>query len=157
MKLKIPETLTIEHEALHARLGEATRLEGPLGEAARAVARILHPHFEREERIALPALGLLQVLAHGAVTPEMNEVVAMTEALKEELPRMLAEHQQIAGALRVFAEMAQTERRPECAELAKDLLLHARTEEEVLYPAAIVLGEYVKLRLGLPGIERRAS
>jgi hypothetical protein len=27
------------------------------------------------------------------------------------------------------------------------LMLHAQTEEEVLYPAAILIGEYLKLKL----------
>jgi len=27
------------------------------------------------------------------------------------------------------------------------LMLHAKTEEEVLYPAAILVGEYLKLKL----------
>jgi hypothetical protein len=28
------------------------------------------------------------------------------------------------------------------------LILHARTEEQVFYPAAILIGEYLKLKLG---------
>jgi hypothetical protein len=28
-------------------------------------------------------------------------------------------------------------------------MLHAKTEEEVLYPAAIVVGEYLKLKLNI--------
>jgi len=31
---------------------------------------------------------------------------------------------------------------------AETVLNHARLEEEVLYPAAIVAGEYLKVRLG---------
>ena len=34
----------------------------------------------------------------------------------------------------------------EHARFAQKLILHARTEEEVLYPAAILLGEYLKLK-----------
>jgi hypothetical protein len=30
-------------------------------------------------------------------------------------------------------------------------MLHAQTEEEVLYPAAILLGEYIKLKAGVGG------
>jgi hypothetical protein len=35
----------------------------------------------------------------------------------------------------------------EAVEFAKKLRLHAATEEEVLYPAAILVGEHVKLTL----------
>ncbi|MCC2663020.1 MAG: hypothetical protein K0S35_942, partial [Geminicoccaceae bacterium] len=32
-------------------------------------------------------------------------------------------------------------------QFAEKLKLHAQTEEQVLYPAAIVLGDYVRLKL----------
>jgi hypothetical protein len=34
------------------------------------------------------------------------------------------------------------------AQLAQKLILHAQLEEEVLYPASIVVGEYLKWKLG---------
>jgi len=37
----------------------------------------------------------------------------------------------------------------EYAEFAEALMLHAKTEEEVLYPASILIGEYVREKLGL--------
>lgn len=61
MHLAIPEPLTLEHQSLHKPLAEAARLEGALGDPARVVARILHPHFVREEQIALPPLNLLKL------------------------------------------------------------------------------------------------
>jgi hemerythrin superfamily protein len=33
------------------------------------------------------------------------------------------------------------------AEFARKLILHAQMEEEVMYPAAILVGEYVRLAL----------
>jgi hypothetical protein len=39
---------------------------GKVGEAAKAVANVLHPHFEKEEEYALPPLGLLSCLAREA-------------------------------------------------------------------------------------------
>ena len=39
---------------------------------------------------------------------------------------------------------AQAENRPEFARFAEKLILHARTEEEVLYPAAILVGEWLQ-------------
>ena len=49
MTFDTPAPLRAEHEALHARLVEATRAPGAVGVAAREVARLLHPHFVREE------------------------------------------------------------------------------------------------------------
>lgn len=147
MKLHIPEPMKKEHEELHATLATATKLSGRLGEAAKKVAATLHPHFVREEEIALPPLGLLTRLAKGEVNPEMKEVLLLTDKLEKELPRMLAEHQQIVKALKEFAQIALEEGEPEYAAFAEKLMLHAQTEEEVSYPAALLIGRYVKTKL----------
>jgi hypothetical protein len=99
MRFQIPKPLQAEHEELHATLAQATREPGVVGDAAREVARLLHPHFVREEEFALPPLALLAEIATGRVFPEMAEVLPMTRRLKAELPAMLAEHEQIVGAL----------------------------------------------------------
>ena len=143
----IPDPVREEHEELHRRLSEATMAGGRVGEAAKKVARILHPHFIREEELAMRPLGLLRALAEGSVTADMAGVLALTNALRDELPRMLAEHQQIVLALHALREAAREEDRPSCQELADQLVLHARMEEDVLYPAAIMVGEFLKLKL----------
>ena len=45
MDLKIPASLKVEHEELHAELSALTRAPGKTGEAARNVATALHAHF----------------------------------------------------------------------------------------------------------------
>ncbi len=143
MKFEIPKPLQAEHEELHATLVTATKVAGPVGEAAREVARLLHPHFVSEEEFALPPLALLSELARGGVTPEMAEVLPMTRRLKAELPKMLAEHRQIVGALEKLRAAAHATERPEYERFAEALVLHAQAEEQVLYPAAILIGEHV--------------
>lgn len=148
MKLEIPQPLKQEHDHLHEELAKATTVSGRVGEAARAVAEVLHPHFLKEEEYALPPLGLLTLLAQGKVTPEMADVLTMTDRLKAELPQMLSEHKAIVSALRNLVEAAKKENMMEYADFAEALILHARTEEEVSYPTSILIGEYVKLKLG---------
>jgi hypothetical protein len=147
MKFTIPEPLTHEHEELHAQLAKATKLAGPLGDAAKAVARVLHDHFVREEEIAMPPLGLLKDVAAGRIRPEMRQVLVLTDTLKAELPKMLEEHARIKAALADLERVARDQKQPEVADFARNLALHARTEEEVLYPAVLILGEYLKLKL----------
>ncbi len=147
MEFKIPQPLKEEHEELHSDLVKATKAGGKIGDAAKAVAGVLHPHFMKEEEYALPPLGLLIVLAEGKVAPEMRDVLTMTDKLKRELPQMLEEHKAIVGALENLREVAKKENKIEYAHFAEKLILHARTEEEVLYPAAILIGEYLKLKL----------
>lgn len=144
MEFKIPRPLKVEHEELHTELVHATKLEGEIGEAARHVAALLHPHFVKEEEYALPPLGLLAPLAAGKVTPEMRAVLALTDRLKADLPHMLAEHRAVVGALERLITAAKRQRQPEVVRFAEKLILHAQTEEDVFYPTAILIGEYVK-------------
>jgi hypothetical protein len=142
----IPQSLKLEHEELHAELVKATQEAGEIGEAAKAVAKLLHPHFVKEEEYALPPLGLLAALADGRATPDVTTVISMTDKLKADLPHMLQEHQHIVAALKNLAEAAGKGGKPQYVRFAEKLTLHAQTEEQVLYPAAILVGEYVKLK-----------
>jgi hypothetical protein len=148
MEFKIPHAMKVEHEELHADLTKAIQSGGKTGAAAQEVAEALHAHFESEEKYALPPLGLLPALAAGKIMPEMAQVFQMTDTLKAELPRMLEEHQAIVAALKKLIEAARQEGKPEYVHFAEKLMLHAQNEEEVSYPTAILIGEYLKLELG---------
>ena len=146
MKLEIPASLREDHAHIHGALVAATRIEGRISEAARALAQVLHPHFVREEEIALPPLALLEPLVRERFRPEWREVLPMTDALAAELPRMLREHGDILAATDHLQAVALEEGSADVARLADELKLHARAEEEVFYPAAILVGELVRLR-----------
>ena len=83
MKIKIPQSLKVEHEELHAELVEASKAGGKTGEAAKAVAKVLHNHFVKEEEFAMPPIGLLAVLARGKIDKQMRSVLAMTDRLND--------------------------------------------------------------------------
>jgi hypothetical protein len=146
MELQIPSSLEIEHQELHAELSRATKEPGKLGEAAQKVAGLLDPHFEKEEEFALPPLGLLSILAEGKVIPALKEVLAMTDKLKTELSQMLEEHKAIVVALANLVDQARIANKPEYERFAEKLTLHARNEEEVLYPASLLVGEFIQFR-----------
>ena len=57
---------------------------------------------------------------------------------------MLKEHKAIVAALKKLVAVAKKEKRNDIVHFAEKLMLHAKTEEEVLYPAAILIGEYLK-------------
>lgn len=145
---KIPASLKAEHDEIHKELLRATKAGGKTGEAARAVAEVLHAHFVKEEEIAMPPLGLLRALADGPVRPEMAKVLELTDKLRKDLPAMLKEHEAITRALDALAAAAKDENKPEARHFAEKLKQHAKTEEEVLYPAALLVGEFVRLKLG---------
>jgi hypothetical protein len=147
MKFPIAESIKTEHEELHAKLAGFRTAGGRTGEAAKVVADVLHSHFIREEEIAMPPLALLRALADDKLSPEMSEVLSMTDTLETELPHMLEQHRTIVNALEQLASVAGEEGRLEAVRFAEELILHARSEEEVLYPAAILVGRYLKLKL----------
>jgi hypothetical protein len=144
MKIEIPSAMKSEHDELHADLVKATKSGGETETAARAVARVLHGHFVGEEDFAMPPLGLLVSLSRGEYSPDMAEVLKMTDRLEADLPKMLSEHQAIMTALEGLAAAARRENKPEIEAFARRLMVHAKTEEQVAYPAAILVGRYVK-------------
>ena len=99
MKFDIPESLTREHEGLHEQLHRATEAGGAVAAAARDLIEVMHPHFVREEEIAMPPLALLGPLSRGEYRAEMDPVLELTDALADELPQMLEEHQRIRAAV----------------------------------------------------------
>ena len=145
--LRIPESMKAEHEELHEELYAATQTAGEIGEAARRVAEVLHEHFEKEEAFALPPLGLLPDLAAGRSGPALRQALPLTERLKADLPAMLAEHGAIVAALDGLVQAAEKAGEQRYVRFAEKLKLHAQTEEQVSYPTAILIGEYIKLVL----------
>lgn len=95
----------------------------------------------------MPPLGLLPSLSKGKVTSDMKDVLLMTDKLKADLNQMLKEHEEIVAVLEELVTAARKERKLKYVRFADRLTLHARTEEEIYYPAAILIGEYLKLKL----------
>jgi hypothetical protein len=145
--IAIPQSIQAEHKAIHAALTEATKAPGRVGIAARELAAVLGPHFKREDEIALPPLGLLGPLAAGETPAGMKEALAMSDALRKELPRMLEEHKHIRAATERLRTIAREEQDTVHAQFAEQLAAHATSEEEVLYPAAILVGDIIRARM----------
>jgi hypothetical protein len=144
---KVPEALQWEHDLIRQQLARAVGEGGRTGSAAEALVAALRPHVVKEEDFALPALGLLQHLVADRVSPVMRGVIVMTDRLKAQYDQMLADHEVIVAAVDALAEAATREGKPEYVGFTKQLLRHIKTEEQVLYPAAILIGEYLKLKL----------
>lgn len=147
MKFPVPEALREEHAQLHAELEPLTRAGGETGKAAQAVAAVLHVHFVKEEKYALPPLALLSPLAKGELSPDMAAVLPLTDELKRNMPQMLVEHAELQEALLRLAAAGKAEHKPQAERFAEGLMHHAQMEEQVMYPAAMLVGEYLKLRL----------
>lgn len=146
MDQKIPPSLRHEHGEMRASLEMATHFAGKSGEAAREVARLLLPHFKKEEEYALPPLDMLAVFADGGMPKDPVAIIMKADRLKADLADMLKEHQAVAKAVEKLYEAATGEERPDLARFARKLLLHAQMEEQIYYPASLLIGEYLKLK-----------
>jgi hypothetical protein len=153
--IRIPGSIQAEHREVMESLNQATHASGRVGAAARELAKLLRPHFEREEEIALPPLGLLRPLAAGdrLADDASSAAVSMSESLRSELPRMMQEHEAIRRAVGKLREAARAEKAAKYERFAEKLAMHARSEEEVLYPAAIVVGDLIRAKRAATGSE----
>ncbi len=75
-------------------------------------------------------------------------MMALNEKLKSGLPQMLQEHEheQIKLAMARLHPVARAEQKSQAMQFASALMAHARQVEEILYPAAILVGELLKSR-----------
>lgn len=146
MKFPGPKPLAQEHEALHGELAKALKAGGQTAAAAEVLVKIMHGHFVKEDELAMPPLGLLPQLARGQVPARMKNILPLTDKLREELPVFLKEHRAILAAVKKLGAAAQREGKPVQVQLTNKLKAHIAVEEQVLYPAAILIGDYLKLR-----------
>ena len=140
----IPASIRQEHAELHAALERAMKREDAVGPSARALAAVLHPHFVREEQVALPPLSALAPLVNRERIQAAETLIAMSDTLERELPRMLDEHRAIAAATERLRAAAAALDAKEWVQFATDLRRHAQLEEEVYYPAAVLVGRLLR-------------
>jgi iron-sulfur cluster repair protein YtfE (RIC family) len=142
--LAIPPSLQAEHHEIHEALSALTQTPGAVGTAAKALAETLHEHFVKEEEMAMPLLGLLKPLSRGEKVAQASQALAMADKLKAELPQMLREHEAISAAAARLKAAGEKAKNPAAVRFSEALLLHAATEEDVLYPAALLVGERLR-------------
>ncbi len=146
MPLETPKPIHLAHQEMRDQLLRTTHQGGRVGETARRVLRLFEPHLEKEERYAMPVLGLVPELAGSGPTASMREVLPLIEEFHAQYENLLAEHRMIAAALEEMLDAAKSEDKPDCADVAMQILNHASLEESVLYPAAMLAGKEIKRR-----------
>lgn len=141
MPLGIPEAMQHEHEELHEDLRKATKMRGQIGKTARHVAQLLHPHFERENELALPVIGVARELAEGKTSSDFTKALELADKFKLEYEKMLGEHVEIVKALDELEKAAQKSKKRDVIQFTRKLKLHAKIEEDLTYPAVLMIGK----------------
>jgi hypothetical protein len=147
INLQTPEPLREEHQSFRDELSNAIRTNGEMGKIAKEIDIILTPHFKIEEEFAFPPLTLMVPLSRGEVDLSMKDALGIIERLKDELPKLINDHLIIIQKLKDFDNAVKIEKKIEFAQLSQKLIHHARAEEGILYPASILIGEYLRLKL----------
>ena len=149
--IRVPPAMDAEHDELHQALTAAIAAGGETGDAAREVEKHLVPHFEEENRVALPPLGLLLPLVETGPTEAMRPAIAMAKHTEASLAQFADEHQAIQRALDQLEQAARAEGKLEHLDFVNHLRAHAQEEELVLYPATVIIGRYLEMALAQPG------
>ena len=141
--LQAPSSLAEEHRELFSELGELASEGGETGKAIKELLAVLELHFEKEEGAVMPLLGALRPLSEGKAIRNHSEVMSFHERFSSDYPRMLKEHAQVKKLIeRVRA--AAKEGKGGVVTVMDELEHHAKVEEEVLYPAAMLVGAFAR-------------
>lgn len=146
-KPEVPNSILKEHEHLLESMRKITLYPDSTGTAAIKLYELMLHHFREEEDYVLPPLGLLPFLTDGNIPENSKDVILLTEKLKSQLTHMNAEHQMIKAYIEELLLIAKKEQQVEILVLEKEIHKHAVTEEEVNFPAAILIGEYLKQKI----------
>lgn len=148
-KPEIPASILKEHEYLLGRIHQITMFPDSTGVIAKKMEELMQHHFNEEEGYALPPLGLLPSLANGQWPEQIKEILLLTEKLKSQMVHLNVEHQLINAYMNELKQAAAKDKHPEVWEFEKELLRHANLEEQVLFPATLLIGEHLKIQPGI--------
>lgn len=142
----VPSSLTKTHTELLNQLHQFTLIKDSSATVALKLEELMLHHFKEEEDYILPPLGILPALASGQVPKQTNEIIALSEKAKSQMNHMSAEHQLITAYIEELKQASKEENHPAIIAFEKEVSKHAVSEEEVYFPAAIMVGEYLKLK-----------
>lgn len=144
-----PGTLLAEMRGdVDRRLERAAREPAPVGAAARRVAKHFVEHTQKEQHLLEPLLGLLHDAAQGRIDGRMADALPALAELEQVVPGMIADHDAIRAELQALGEAGRAAGSAEIGELAACMGALLRMEEAVAYPAARLLGRYLRMRFG---------
>lgn len=142
MPLSAPSSMEREHEEIWQLLLRVQHLSGKTGNIAEKMAKGLKAHIDREEALALPLLGILQDLANGKLKNGVaKRATILGVQFQKEYQGMIHGHREIHKFLESLKKVGSDEGHLTAVRFAEALEKHAKEEEEVLYPAALLAGK----------------
>ena len=91
----------------------------------------------------MPLLGALRPLSDGKAIRNPSEAMSLHKRFSSDYPRMLKEHAQVKKLIE-RARTAAAKGKGSVVAVMDELEHHAKVEEEVLYPAAMLVGAFAR-------------
>ena len=145
-KPEVPSSIKKTHAYLLEQIHKMTLYKDSSGRVALKLEEIMQHHFKEEEDFILPPLGLLPLLAKGQIPEQRKDIILLSEKVKSLLNHMSVEHQLIDAYIEELKQASNKESQKEIIEFQNEVIQHATSEEEVFFPASILVGEYLKLK-----------
>ncbi len=143
----ITVTLIQQHDQIRRQLAAAAKEPWPIGKAVRELADLCLAHFEHEERIFLPMVERLQVLASSEELPQgLEELQHEMFVLNRHHERLELRHTAIILACKKLHDLSEKDGNAEVAQLVETISAHEAFEDSLLM-AVYDLGVFAKYRL----------
>jgi hypothetical protein len=144
---EIPQSLAAEHAETLERLSVLSRRPGEVGRVAREALVLYRQHFARERDYILPPLTLLPVLADGKVAADMTWAVAMADRVKADREVIFGEHTAMTDIANRLVTAGRRAHDQEAVEFATAAVTDSLNDIELLEPAVMMIGDYLRARL----------
>ena len=145
-KPEVPSSIMKEHKSLLDQVQSFTLFQDSTARVAKKLLELMQHHFQEEGNYVLPPLGLLPTLANGELPEASQDIIVLTEKFKSQFDHTSAEHQLIKAFVDEMVQAAKKEGHSEVLEFEKEIAKHAAIEDEILFPTALLIGEYLKLK-----------
>lgn len=142
MKIKTPKAITHGHTNLCSELDSIINKYPHLKEQTHSLNEIMTEHFNKEEKYGLPPLGLLLTLSEGNWELDEDTIFEMTNALNLHLGELKDEHENISKHMQELKIITEKENHVDVKRFINDLEIHMELEDQVLYPASKLIGNY---------------
>jgi hypothetical protein len=145
--LGVPRSVQLQHEQIVRWLEHVAGREGPTAAAAGEAAALLKLHYAKEEKFALPPLGLLSTILKNPKAADLEQAVEMARRTIEAQEDLLNDHIRITTSMTNLIEAAAGENDQELIRLATRVAAQSLIDIEVLHPATVLIGEYIRTNL----------
>lgn len=132
-----------EHGELLDSLSEASRRQDHFGRLFEDVLKIFRYHLDRELETVLPLLEYMHQRNEENRLHDMLRLQEIWSNLRDEYGNLLNEHKQMFRLIGEIDDYPALEE-DHISDLVQELRKHIELEEQVLYPAALMVGELIE-------------